>query len=245
MGALSAAVIVEQEVEIEAMVHYTCRDRNMLGMISDLLGAAAAGIRNLLVVSGDPSVQGPYPDMTEVFDIDSIGLTNVVRGLNRGVDPAGNSIGEPTKFVQGVVANPGALDLEREVTRFRYKVEAGASFVVTQPIFDPETLESFLEQVHAWKIPVLAGIWPFLNLRNAEFLANEVPGVTVPEEILDRMRKAQASGDEEAMDQGVRIAVEMIKAVRPLVQGFHLSAPSRRVDVALRVLHEAGISPNA
>ena len=245
MGALSAAVIVEQEVEIEAMVHYTCRDRNMLGMISDLLGAAAAGIRNLLVVSGDPSVQGPYPDMTEVFDIDSIGLTNVVRGLNRGVDPAGNSIGEPTKFVQGVVANPGALDLEREVTRFRYKVEAGASFVVTQPIFDPETLESFLEQVHAWKIPVLAGIWPFLNLRNAEFLANEVPGVTVPEEIVDRMRKAQASGDEEAMDQGVRIAVEMIKAVRPLVQGFHLSAPSRRVDVALRVLHEAGISPNA
>ena len=116
---------------------------------------------------------------------------------------------------------------------------------MTQPIFDPETLESFLEQVHAWKIPVLAGIWPFLNLRNAEFLANEVPGVTVPEEIVDRMRKAQASGDEEAMDQGVRIAVEMIKAVRPLVQGFHLSAPSRRVDVALRVLHEAGISPNA
>ena len=157
MGALSAAVIVEQEVGIEAMVHYTCRDRNMLGMISDLLGAAAVGIRNLLVVSGDPSVHGPYPDMTEVFDIDSIGLTNVVRGLNQGIDPAGNSIGDPTKFVQGVVANPSALDLEREVTRFRYKVEAGASFVVTQPIFNPESLEKFLDKIHQWEIPVVAG----------------------------------------------------------------------------------------
>ena len=244
MGALSAAVIVEQEVGIEAIVHYTCRDRNMLGMISDLLGAAAAGIRNLLVVSGDPSVHGPYPAMTEVIDIDSIGLTNVVTGLNQGLDPAGNSIGDPTKFVQGVVANPGALDLEREVTRFRYKVEAGASFVVTQPIFNPESLEEFLDKIHQWKIPVVAGIWPFLNLRNAEFLANEVPGATVPEKIVDRMRKAQISGDEEALNEGVEIAAEMIDAVRPLVQGFHLSAPSRRVDVALRVLHEAGVSTN-
>jgi homocysteine S-methyltransferase len=245
MGALSAAVIVEQEVGIEAIVHYTCRDRNMLGMISDLLGAAAVGIRNLLVVSGDPSVHGPYPDMTEVFDIDSIGLTNVVTGLNQGIDPAGNSIGDPTKFVQGVVANPGALDLEREVTRFRYKVGAGASFVVTQPIFDPESLERFLDKIHQWKIPVVAGIWPFLNLRNAEFLANEVPGATVPEQIIDRMRKAQTYGDEEALNEGVEIAVEMIDTIRPLVQGFHLSAPSRRVNVALRVLEEAGVSTNA
>ena len=244
MGALSAAVIVEQDVGIEAIVHYTCRDRNMLGMISDLLGAAAVGIRNLLVVSGDPSVHGPYPDMTEVFDIDSIGLTNVVRGLNQGIDPAGNSIGDPTKFVQGVVANPSALDLEREVTRFRYKVEAGASFVVTQPIFNPESLEKFIDKIHQWKIPVVAGIWPFLNLRNAEFLANEVPGATVPEKIVDRMRKAQISGDEEALNEGVEIAAEMIDAVLPLVQGLHLSAPSRRVDVALRVLHEAGVSTN-
>jgi homocysteine S-methyltransferase len=245
MGALSAALIVEREVGIEALVHYTCRDRNMLGMISDLLGVAAAGVRNLLVVSGDPPLQGPYPDATAVFDIDSIGLTHVVDGLNRGVDPAGNSIGPPTEFVQGVAANHGAVDMEREVTRFGYKVEAGAAFAVTQPVFDPEALERFLEKVADSPIPVIAGIWPFLNLRNAEFLANEVPGVVVPEEIVERMRTAQGSGEEAALEEGVRVAVEMIEAVRPMVQGFHLSAPSRRVDVALRVLREAGVSPTA
>jgi methionine synthase I (cobalamin-dependent)/5,10-methylenetetrahydrofolate reductase len=245
MGALSAALIVEREVGIEALVHYTCRDRNMLGMISDLLGAAAAGVRNLLVVSGDPPLQGPYPDATAVFDIDSIGLTHVVDGLNRGVDPAGNSIGPPTEFVQGVAANHGAVDMEREVTRFGYKVEAGAAFAVTQPVFDPEALERFLEKVADSPIPVIAGIWPFLNLRNAEFLANEVPGVVVPEEIVERMRTAQGSGEEAALEEGVRVAVEMIEAVRPMVQGFHLSAPSRRVDVALRVMREAGVSLTA
>ena len=245
MGALSAALIVEHEVGIESLVHYTCRDRNMLGMISDLLGAAAAGIRNVLVVSGEPLLQGPYPDATAVFDIDSIGMTNVMNGLNRGIDPGGNSIGAPTEFVQGVAANPGAVDQEREVERYRYKVEAGANFAVTQPIFDPEALERFLEHVGSGSIPMIAGIWPFLSLRNAEFLANEVPGVVVPEEIVERMRTAQGSGEEAALEEGVRVAVEMIEAVRPMVQGFHLSAPSRRVDVALRVLREAGVSPTA
>ena len=245
MGALSAAVIVEREVGIESLVHYTCRDRNMLGMISDLLGAAAAGLRNLLVVSGDPPLQGPYQDATAVFDIDSIGLTNVVRGLNQGVDPAGNSIGEPTQFVLGVAANHSAVDLEREVSRFGYKVDAGASFAVTQPVFDPAALEQFLERLSPWPIPIIAGIWPFLNLRSAEFLAHEVPGGVVPDEIVDRMRAAQASGEEAALEEGVRIAVEMLEAVRPFVQGFHISAPSRRVDIALRVLREAGVSPTA
>ena len=245
MGALSAALIVEHEVGIESLVHYTCRDRNMLSMISDLLGAAAAGIRNVLVVSGEPLLQGPYPDATAVFDIDSIGLTNVVKGLNRGIDPGGNSIGAPTEFVQGVAANPGAVDQEREVERYRYKVEAGADFAVTQPIFDPEALERFLERVGSGSIPVIAGIWPFLNLRNAEFLAYEVPGVVVPEEIVERMRSAQESGSDAALEEGVRIALEMIEAVRPAVQGYHLSAPSRRVDVALRVLREAGVGSTA
>ncbi len=245
MGALAAALIVEREVGIEALVHYTCRDRNMLGMISDLLGAAAGGIRNVMVVSGDPPSQGPYPDATEVFDIDSIGLTNVLNGLNRGVDPGGSSIGPPTEFVQGVAANPGAVDQEREVERYRYKVEAGADFVVTQPVFDPEALERFLERTRDVRVPIIAGIWPFLNVRNAEFLSNEVPGVVVPDTFVERMRAAETGGPDAALEEGVLIALEMIEAVRPHVQGFHLSAPSRRVDVALRVLREARVSATA
>ncbi|HSG06839.1 MAG TPA: bifunctional homocysteine S-methyltransferase/methylenetetrahydrofolate reductase [Longimicrobiales bacterium] len=245
MGAVPAALIVEREVGIETVVHYTCRDRNMLGMISDLLGAAAAGLRNVLVVSGDPPTMGPYPDATAVFDIDSIGLTNVIHGLNRGVDPGGSSIGAPTEFVVGVAANHGALDLEREVRRFAYKVEAGADYAVTQPVFDPDALEGFLDRVHEWRVPVVAGIWPLLNLRNAEFLANEVPGVVVPPQVVARMRIAEESGPEAALDEGIAIALEMIDAVRPFVQGFHIHAPSGRVDVALRTLREGGIRATA
>ncbi|MDX1492493.1 MAG: bifunctional homocysteine S-methyltransferase/methylenetetrahydrofolate reductase [Longimicrobiales bacterium] len=245
MGALSAALIIEREVGIEPIVHYTCRDKNMLGMISDLLGAAAAGIRNILVVSGDPPTMGPYPDATAVFDIDSIGLTNVVQGLNRGVDPGGNSIGAPTEFVQGVALNQGAVDRERELSRFRYKLEAGADFVVTQPVFKPEALEAFLEEAGPVDVPVVAGIWPFMSLRDAEFLANEMPGVDVPVEVVERMRAAQESGAEAATEEGVAIALEMIEAVRPFVQGFHLTAPHRKVDVALRVLRESGVRATA
>jgi len=245
MGAVPAALIVEREVGIETVVHYTCRDKNMLGMISDLLGAAAAGLRNVLLVSGDPPAMGPYPDTTAVFDIDSIGLTNVVHGLNRGVDPGGGSIGPPTEFVIGVAANHGALDQEREVRRFAYKVEAGADFAVTQPVFDAASLERFMERVEKWRIPLVAGIWPLLNLRNAEYLANEVPGVSVPDAVVERMRGAQESGADAALAEGVAIACEMIEAVRPLVQGYHISAPSGRVDVALRVLREGGVRATA
>jgi methionine synthase / methylenetetrahydrofolate reductase(NADPH) len=245
MSALAAGLIVEREVGIESIVHYTCRDKNMLGMISDLLGAAAAGIRNILVVSGDPPTMGPYPDATAVFDIDSIGLTNVVQGLNRGVDPGGNSIGAPTEFVQGVAINQGAVDRERERERFRYKIEAGADFAVTQPVFDPGALERFLEEAGPVHVPVVAGIWPFLSLRNAEFLANEMPGVNVPDETVERMRRAQASGPDAAVEEGVSIALEIMEATRPLVQGFHLSAQHRRVEVALRVLRESGVRVTA
>ena len=245
MGALPAALIIEREVGIEAIVHYTCRDKNMLGMISDLLGAAAAGIRNILVVSGDPPVMGPYPDATAVFDIDSIGLTNVVHGLNRGVDPGRNSIGAPTQFVQGVAVNQGAVDRERELSRFRYKIEAGADFAVTQPVFHPDALERFLEDAAPFGIPVVAGIWPFMSLRNAEFLANEMPGVDVPPQIVERMRRAQESGIEAAVEEGVAIALEMIEATRPFAQGFHLSAPHRKVEIPLRVLRESGLRSTA
>jgi methionine synthase I (cobalamin-dependent)/5,10-methylenetetrahydrofolate reductase len=245
MGALPAGLIVEREVGLEVIVHYTCRDKNMLGMISDLLGAAAAGIRNILVVSGDPPVMGPYPDATAVFDIDSIGLTNVVQGLNRGVDPGKNSIGAPTCFVQGVAVNQGAVDRERELSRFRYKIEAGADFAVTQPVFHPDALERFLEAAGPLDIPVVAGIWPFTSLRNAEFLANEMPGVDVPPEIVERMRRAQESGPQAAIEEGVAIALEMIEGTRAFVRGFHLSAQHRKVEIPLRVLRESGLRSTA
>jgi len=241
MATLSAALVVEREVGVETVAHYTCRDKNMIGMISDLLGAAGAGLKNVLLVSGDLPTMGPYPDTTAVFDIDSIGLTNVVNGLNRGVDPGGGAIGSPTEFVIGVAANHGAVDRAREIRRFRYKVEAGADFAVTQPVFDPEELERFLAEVDGSSIPVLAGIWPLLSLRNAEYLANEVPGVHVPELIVERMAHAQESGAEAALEEGISIALAIVENVRPHVQGFYLNTPGERIDVALKVMREAGL----
>ncbi len=240
MGVLPAALIIEREVGIETIFHYTCRDRNMLGMLSDLLGAAAGGLRNVLIVTGDPPTAGPYPDATAVFDIDSIGLTNVVHRLNRGLDPGGNPLDQPTRFVIGVALNQGAVDLERELERFAWKLDAGAEFATTQPVFDPEQLARVLERARP-SIPVIAGIWPLTSLRNAEFLANEVPGITVPSAVIERMRQADGRGPEAARAEGVRIAQEMFDAVRGLVQGVQVSAPSGQVSVALAVLE--GLSP--
>ena len=245
MGALAAAAVVEREVGLETVLHYACRGKNMLSMLPELLGAAALGLRNILVVSGDPPALGPYPDATEVLDIDSIGLTHVVQGLNRGVDPGGTSIGRPTRFVQGVAVNEGAQDRKRELERLAYKLEAGADFVVTQPVFDVDELEPFLELAARHRTPVIAGVWPFPSLRSAEFLANEVPGVAVPPALVERMRGAEASGPEAALEEGLAIALEVIGAVRPLVQGIHLNAPRRNVSVALRVLREAGVAASA
>jgi methionine synthase / methylenetetrahydrofolate reductase(NADPH) len=239
MGSLPAAVLVSRETGLDVVAHYTCRDRNMLGMISDLLGAQASGIRNLLVVSGDLSPSGPYPDHTAVFDIDAIGLTNVLHHLNRGVDPGGHPVEPATEFVIGVALNQGAADLEREERRFGWKVEAGAEFAVTQPVFDPPALETFLERTERWPVPVIAGLWPLDSLRNAEFLANEVPGVRVPSSVVGRMREAEARGADAAVEEGIRIAVEGLEAVLPLVRGIHVSAPRGRVDLALRVVEEA------
>jgi len=243
MGALLSAVMIEREVGLEAVVHYACRDRNLLGMLSDLLGAAAVGIRNLLIVTGDPPKMGPYPDATAVFDIDSIGLTNLVNRLNRGLDPGGNPLGAPTRFVVGVGVNPAAPDLDRELRRFAWKVDAGAEFATTQPVFDLDQLDRFLERVGSFRIPIVAGIWPLVSLRNAEFLANEVPGVSVPESVLNRMRSASARGKDAALAEGVRISQEMIAAVRDRVQGVQVAAPLGRVPVALEVLEAARIEP--
>src|SRR5688572_27752191 len=209
MGVLPTATLVEQIVGTETVVHYCCRDRNLLGMLSDLLGAHALGLRNLLLITGDPPKMGPYPEATAVFDIDSIGLTNLVSRLNRGMDPGGNPIGEPTSFTIGVGVNPGAPDLEHELSRFYWKVEAGAEYAITQPVFDPEQLLSFIEEIKKrdiW-IPIVAGIWPLVSARNAEFMANEVPGVVVPPEIVTRMRVANEKGKEHAVQEGLAIEI--------------------------------------
>jgi homocysteine S-methyltransferase len=243
MGALLSALMIQREVGLEAVVHYACRDRNLLGMLSDLLGAAAAGVRNLLIITGDPPKMGPYPDATAVFDIDSIGLTNLVSRLNHGLDPGNNPLGQPTRFVIGVGVNPAAPDLERELKRFAYKVEAGAEYAITQPVFDLAQLDRFLSRVESFRIPIVAGIWPLVSLRNAEFLANEVPGVSVPNAVVERMRAASARGKEEGLAEGVRISREMLAAVAERVQGVQVAAPLGRVPVALDVLEAAPIEP--
>ncbi|MDE3152929.1 MAG: bifunctional homocysteine S-methyltransferase/methylenetetrahydrofolate reductase [Gemmatimonadota bacterium] len=236
MGALLTSVLIQQQVGIETVTHYACRDRNLLGMLSDLLGAAAIGLRNLLIITGDPPKMGPYPDATAVFDIDSIGLANLVHNLNRGLDPGGNQIGEATRFVIGVGVNPAAVDPEHEVKRFEWKVDAGAEFAITQPVFDAAQLERFLARIAHVRIPVVAGIWPLVSARNAEFLANEVPGVTVPDDILARMRRANERSRDHAVAEGIAIAREMLERVRPLVQGAQVSAPFGKVELALDVL---------
>jgi methionine synthase / methylenetetrahydrofolate reductase(NADPH) len=238
MGALLTSVLIEQQVGIETVTHYCCRDRNLLGMLSDLLGAAAVGLRNILLITGDPPKMGPYPNATAVFDIDAIGLTNLVSQLNHGLDPGGNAIGAPTKFAIGVGVNPAALDPSHELRRFEWKVEAGAEYAITQPVFDVEQLERFLGTIDHTRIPIVAGIWPLVSLRNAEFLANEVPGVVVPARVIERMRAASAESKERGVAEGIAIAREMLERVRPLVQGVQVSAPFGKVELALDVFRD-------
>ncbi len=235
MSAQATAVLVEREIGIEAVLHYCCRDRNLLGMMSDLLGAAALGLHNLLIITGDPPKMGPYPDATAVFDIDAIGLTNMVNKLNHGLDLGNNPIGKPTAFSIGVGVNPGAVNMEEEIRRFEWKVEAGAEYAITQPVFDTEQLKRFLGMIEHVRIPIVAGIWPLVSFRNAEFLHNEVPGVEVTPEILERMRIASDKGKEDAREEGIAIARESLLAVRDVIQGVQVSAPFGNVKYALQV----------
>jgi homocysteine S-methyltransferase len=242
MSNQALSILIEREVGIESILHYTCRDRNVLGIQSDLLGAAAVGVRNLLCITGDPPKMGNYPDATAVFDVDAIGLVNIVHSLNRGMDLGGNPIGAGTGFVIGVGANPGLTDLDEEVRRFEFKVEAGAEYVVTQPVFDLRLLENFLRRIEHCRIPVVAGIWPLTSVRNAEFMKNELR-VSVPDSILDRMARAQTP--EAARSEGVAIAREMLIAVRQTVQGAQISAPLGRYSSAADVLEALGTQPAA
>ena len=233
-SALAAAVLIEQRAGIETLLHYTCRDRNLLGMQSDLLGAHAMGLRNLLVTTGNPAMVGDYPQATGVFDVDSIGLTNVVARLNHGLDIGGASLGGPTSFHLGVAVNQTALDPELEARRFAYKAEAGAEFAVTQPVFDVEALRSFLARIERFHVPIVAGVWVFDSLRNAEYLANEVPGVRVPPALVDRMRQADEEGRADA--EGIAIARELVQALRQLVSGVQVGTAARELTSLLSVI---------
>jgi methionine synthase / methylenetetrahydrofolate reductase(NADPH) len=235
MGSIAVSILLQQRVGIETVLHYCCRDRNLLGMHSDLLGCAALGVRNLLLITGDPPKMGPYPEATAVFDIDSIGLTNMVDLMNRGLDLGGNSFGDPTCFTIGVGVNPGHLDLEYELRRLDWKVKAGAEYAITQPVFDADVLEHFLDRIAHLRLPIVAGIWPLLSYRNAQFMNNEVPGVSVPEEVIERMRIASEKSKEHGMREGVTIARETLARVRERVAGVQVSAPLGRVDLALQV----------
>jgi methionine synthase / methylenetetrahydrofolate reductase(NADPH) len=237
MSNQALSLLVQRDVGIEAILHYTCRDRNVLGIQSDLLGAAAMGIRNLICITGDPPKMGNYPDATAVFDVDAIGLVNIVHNLNRGLDLGSNPLGTGTAFVIGVGANPGVPNIDEEIRRFEYKVEAGAEYAVTQPVFDLALLESFLRRIEHCRIPVVAGIWPLVSVRNAEFMKNELR-VSVPDSVLQRM--AAAPTPEAAREEGVHIAREMLVAVRGVVQGAQISAPMGRYASAVDVLEALG-----
>ena len=237
---LSAQVtcqLIQQQAGIEAVLHFCCRDRNILSIQSELLGANATGVRNLICITGDPPRMGTYPDASAVFDVDSIGLTNVVNNLNQGLDIGGNPMGSQTALLIGVGANPGALNMDEELRRFAWKVEAGAEYVVTQPVFDLDLLEAFLKNTEQYKLPIVAGIWPLTSYRNAEFMVNELR-VPVPQEYMERMRKADSA--DKARSEGVAIAREMTGKIRRMVQGAQLSAPFGRYEMAVQVAEVIG-----
>ncbi|MGE5570734.1 MAG: bifunctional homocysteine S-methyltransferase/methylenetetrahydrofolate reductase [Rhodospirillales bacterium] len=232
MSAQVTCQLIQQHAGIEAVLHFCCRDRNILGIQSELLGAHAVGVRNLICITGDPPRMGAYPNATAVFDVDSIGLVNIASNLNRGLDIGGNPVGSQTALVIGVGANPGALNLDEELRRFEWKVEAGAEYVVTQPVFDLNLLERFRRKIEHTKIPLIAGIWPLTSYRNAEFMVNELR-VPVPEEHMKRMRAADSA--EKARQEGIAIARQMVERARPMVDGVQLSAPFGRYQMAIEV----------
>jgi homocysteine S-methyltransferase len=234
MSALVMAIMIQREVGIETVLHFACRDRNTIGMQSDLLGAWALGVRNILAITGDPPKLGNYPDATAVFDIDSIGLVNLINRLNHGLDLAGNPIGEPSGFSIGVGVNPGAINLDEELRRLYWKVEAGAEYMITQPVFDTRLLENFMKRAEEFHIPLLCGIWPLVSYRNAEFMNNEVPGAKVPDEILERMKQAKTKDD--AFQEGIKIAKETYDYIKSEVNGIQLAAPLGQIEAVFEIL---------
>ncbi|MCB0804485.1 MAG: bifunctional homocysteine S-methyltransferase/methylenetetrahydrofolate reductase [Bacteroidales bacterium] len=236
MGASYLSLMIQQQSGMEVILHYACRDRNLLGMVGDLLGAYAAGIKNILLVTGDPPKMGSYPDATAVFDVDAIGLTNVVSYLNSGQDLGGNPIPHPTGFHAGVGVNPGAIDLDYEIRRFEWKVKAGAEYAITQPVFDNEIFFRFMDRIKHINIPIIAGVWPLVSVRNAEFMNNEVPGAAVPDPIMKRMYATKSK--EDARETGLEIARETIREIRGVIAGVQVSMPFGNIKYPLEVLKE-------
>jgi len=236
ISPMIAAITIRERIGIEPILHYCCRDRNLIGMQSDLLGGYAAGLANFLIITGDPPKLGDYPDATGVFDVDAIGLTQVVANLNRGRDIGGALLSPPTGIFIGVGANPCAIDMKRELDRFFAKLEAGAQFAITQPVFEAEELLRFLDAIqgHPLRIPIVAGVWPLTSLKNAEFLKHEVPGVKIPDAVIERMSRCHTK--EEGINTGIEIAREICDQIAPRVSGFQVSAPLGRVEIALEVL---------
>ena len=237
MSSQVTCQLIQREAGIEAVNHFCCRDRNILSIQSELLGAHCAGVRNLICITGDPPRMGSYPDATAVFDVDAIGLVNIVNNLNHGLDIGGNGMGSQTAMVIGVGANPGAPNWDEEIRRFEWKVEAGAEYVVTQPVFDLALLERFLKRIEQIRIPVICGIWPLTSFRNAEFMVNELR-VPVPDYFMERMRRVDNA--EKSRQEGVAIAREMVERVRGMVQGVQLSAPFGRYQMAIDVAEAIG-----
>ena len=236
ISPVAAAIAIQQQVGIEAVLHCCCRDKSVIGLQADLLGCAGMGIHNILFITGDPPKLGDYPFSSGVFDVDSIGLVKIQARMNRGVDLGGKPLNAPTRALIGVGADPSAIDLDREYRRLCEKVEAGADFIITQPVFAPEALFAFLDRIEHLKTPLIAGIWPLTSYRNAEFMKNEVPGVVVPDSIMQRM--AASGSREEQRDTGIEIARESVEAIRSRVQGIQVSAPFGNVGLALRVLEK-------
>jgi 5,10-methylenetetrahydrofolate reductase len=232
MSAQSLCIQIQQ-TGMETLLHYTCRDRNLLSIQSDLLGASSIGLKNILCLTGDPPKLGNYPDATAVFDVDAIGLVNIVHRLNHGLDLGSNPVGVSSGLTIGVAANPGLPDMDNEIRRFAYKVEAGAEYAITQPVFDLKLLEAFLKRIEEFRIPVIAGIWPLTSLRNAEFMKNDLR-VSMPDDIMLRMQKADTP--DRARAEGILIAREMLTAARPMVQGVQVSAPFGRYPGAVEIL---------
>jgi methionine synthase I (cobalamin-dependent)/5,10-methylenetetrahydrofolate reductase len=236
MSSSYLSLAIQEKIGMEVIQHYTCRDRNLLGMVGDLLGAYSAGIKNILLITGDPPKMGTYPDATAVFDVDSIGLTNVVYSLNCGMDLGGNPLKNPTGFFIGVGVNPSAVDLDYEISRFEWKVKAGAQFAITQPVFDAKQFTEFLKRIEHVRIPIIAGIWPLVSVQNAEFLNNEMPGAFVPHEIIKRMKATK--NKDEAHKTGIQIARELLEELREHLAGAQVSMPFGKVEAPLEVLKD-------
>jgi len=234
MSCLALAYLIKDKVGLETVLHFTPRDRNLMGIQSDLVGAHALGIRNILCITGDPPSLGDYAHATAVYDVDSIGLTRIISKLNQGTDVAGNSIGSPTSFFIGVGVNPGEENLSREIDRFHQKIEAGAQYTFTQILYDVKILERFLKLVGKVEIPIVLGILPLHSYKHAEFLHNEVPGISIPENLRERMRLAGEKGAQE----GIKMAKELFHEAKGMVDGVYLMPSYGRYQEVLEIVEE-------